>query len=55
MDAGGAVSHHHGIGKVRAAFNDQLYDGSALAAIKAVKTAVDPEDMFCAHNNVLAS
>ena len=49
------MSHHHGIGKVRAAFNDQLYDESALAAIKAVKSALDPIDVFCSRNNALVA
>ena len=55
VQVGGAVSHHHGIGKVRAAFNEQLYDGPSLAAIKAVKSTMDPEDVFCARNNALAT
>lgn len=55
VDAGGAVSHHHGIGKVRAAFNSQLYDGPSLAAIKAVKSTMDPQDVFCAGNNALCA
>lgn len=53
VEAGGAVSHHHGIGKVRAPFNDQVFDGPSLAAIKAVKSAMDPQDVFCARNNAL--
>jgi alkyldihydroxyacetonephosphate synthase len=53
VEAGGAVSHHHGIGKVRSAFNKQLYDEPSLAMVKAVKKAIDPQDVFCARNNAL--
>lgn len=49
----GAVSHHHGIGKVRSAFNDQLYDEPSMAMVKAVKGAIDPQNIFCARNNAL--
>ena len=50
---GGAVSHHHGVGKLRQPFNDPMYDSTTVAALRAVKEAVDPDNIFCVGNNVL--
>lgn len=41
LEAGGALSHHHGVGLNRSRFVAQALDGS-LAVLAAVKTALDP-------------
>ena len=53
VEAGGSVSHHHGIGKLRKPFIEDgtLWDDQAIAAVRAVKDSMDPENIFAVANN----
>lgn len=53
--AGGSVSHHHGIGKLRKPFIEDgtLWDEQAIAAVKAFKASIDPENVFAVQNNFM--
>ena len=54
MEAGGSISHHHGVGKLRKDFlNYTLSDGS-IDLIKGMKNGVDPKNIFGIKNNALA-
>lgn len=55
MAAGGSLSHHHGIGKLRADFMPQTMTPATTKAIHDFKSSVDPQNVFGAANNVLAS
>lgn len=52
LDQGGSLSHHHGVGKVRRDFMPRVHSENALRALRALKAAVDPGDVFAAGNNV---
>jgi len=52
LDAGGALSHHHGIGKIRAAYLPQIKSETALEWARAVKGALDPGAVFGAGNQI---
>ena len=43
---GGSVSHHHGIGKVRAMYLEDSISPVGKQAIKAIKQSLDPQNMF---------
>jgi alkyldihydroxyacetonephosphate synthase len=46
LAAGGGIAHHHGIGRVRRGrLHEELGDGG-LALLRAVKRAVDPDDLL---------
>ncbi|KAG7380316.1 hypothetical protein PHYBOEH_011486 [Phytophthora boehmeriae] len=47
---GGALSHHHGVGKHRLAWLPQAVSQPAIAAIQGIKTALDPANVFAATN-----
>lgn len=47
---GGSLSHHHGIGKLRASFLKQTDSSPLLEAKRAVKRAIDPDNVFGARN-----
>jgi alkyldihydroxyacetonephosphate synthase len=55
LDAGGSLSHHHGIGKLRAPFVRQVYSDEYVNSIVAIKNALDPNNVFGARNGVLAN
>ena len=42
VEAGGAISHHHGIGFVRGGWLARALDGPAFDALGAIKAALDP-------------
>ncbi|CEL97045.1 unnamed protein product [Vitrella brassicaformis CCMP3155] len=44
--AGGSVSHHHGVGKIRRQYLAPTVSGTGLRMLRAVKTAVDPNNTF---------
>lgn len=50
LDAGGALSHHHGIGKIRAPYLGQIKSAGALRWLERVKAALDPEGTLAAGN-----
>ncbi|KNC48317.1 alkyl-dihydroxyacetonephosphate synthase [Thecamonas trahens ATCC 50062] len=50
LDAGGSISHHHGIGKHRASFMPHVQSPAANAALRAVKRELDPTNVFASGN-----
>jgi alkyldihydroxyacetonephosphate synthase len=49
---GGSISHHHGIGKLRASFIPQLYSEATKNTLLALKRELDPRNVFGASNNL---
>ncbi len=54
MDAGGSISHHHGVGKLRRHVVGRVASPETVDAVKALKTAVDPQNVFGVGNNIFA-
>ncbi|MCB8942246.1 MAG: FAD-binding oxidoreductase [Ardenticatenaceae bacterium] len=54
LDAGGSLSHHHGIGKLRNEFMARTISPASAEMIKELKQASDPQNVFGIRNNVLA-
>jgi alkyldihydroxyacetonephosphate synthase len=54
MDAGGSISHHHGIGKLRRKFVDRVSSPESREAVRALKNGIDPTNVFGARNNIFA-
>jgi alkyldihydroxyacetonephosphate synthase len=50
LDAGGALSHHHGIGKVRADYLDRVKSPQALEWASRAQKALDPDGIFATGN-----
>ena len=51
LAAGGSLSHHHGVGKLRQGFMKDVYAPGSLATQERLKHAVDPENVFGAKNH----
>ena len=51
---GGSVSHHHGVGQVRAAALAEVTSPQLMATLRGVKRAVDPANSFGVGNGVMA-
>ncbi|TDH66945.1 hypothetical protein CCR75_008567 [Bremia lactucae] len=47
---GGALSHHHGVGKHRLAWLSAAVSPPAIAAIQGIKNALDPTNVFAVKN-----
>jgi alkyldihydroxyacetonephosphate synthase len=54
MDAGGSISHHHGVGKLRRHVVDRVASPETVEAVKALKRALDPGNVFAVGNNIFA-
>jgi alkyldihydroxyacetonephosphate synthase len=54
LAAGGTLSHHHGIGKIRQDFMNDIYSPGSLAVMQRVKRAVDPANLFGANNHCVS-
>lgn len=54
LEAGGSVSHHHGIGKLRKDFVGNTLSDSSIRLISELKQAHDPNNVFGIRNNVFA-
>jgi alkyldihydroxyacetonephosphate synthase len=54
MDAGGSISHHHGVGKLRKDFMDATISPTTAEVLKGVKQAHDPQNIFGIRNNIFA-
>ncbi|MCK5920721.1 MAG: FAD-binding oxidoreductase, partial [Methylococcales bacterium] len=54
LAAGGSVSHHHGVGKLRKDFMPQAISPASIKMIKELKKANDPQNIFGIRNNALA-
>ncbi len=52
LEAGGSLSHHHGIGKVRRDFLEKDREAGDQRALRRVKQTLDPDNVFGARNNV---
>lgn len=50
VSAGGALSHHHGIGKVRAPYLNRIKSQKALDWVARTQRALDPDDLFAVRN-----
>jgi alkyldihydroxyacetonephosphate synthase len=55
LKSGGSLSHHHGIGKIRQDFLPRVLSPGMLAWQRAIKTAVDPNNIFGAGNQGFAA
>lgn len=53
LKSGGSLSHHHGIGKLRAHFLPQIMSETALKWKRSLKKSVDPNNIFGAGNQNL--
>jgi alkyldihydroxyacetonephosphate synthase len=53
LAAGGSLSHHHGIGKIRRDFLRDIYSPGALNVMREVKNAIDPHNRFGAGNHTV--
>jgi len=51
LAAGGSLSHHHGVGKIRQGFLDDIYAGGSRQIAREVKRAIDPDNLFGAGNH----
>jgi alkyldihydroxyacetonephosphate synthase len=54
LDNGGSLSHHHGVGKLRASFLAQVQSEASSHVLRETKRAMDPNNIFGAKNGVLA-
>ena len=54
MDAGGSISHHHGVGKLRKEFVARTVSPATVTMLKEMKASVDPQNVFGIGNNVFA-
>lgn len=52
LSCGGALSHHHGVGKLRNGFLPRIMSEGALEWQRSIKSAVDPENIFGVGNHV---
>lgn len=53
LAAGGSISHHHGIGKIRQQFLPRVFSPASLQWARGFKQAVDPDNLFGAGNQAL--
>jgi alkyldihydroxyacetonephosphate synthase len=54
LKAGGSISHHHGVGKIRRQFLPRVFSKTALEWGAGFKQAVDPTNVFGAANHAAA-
>lgn len=54
LDKGGSLSHHHGIGKIRAGFITDIQNDTAGGAAAAVKKHLDPNNIFGIANHIFS-
>ncbi len=54
MEAGGSISHHHGVGKLRKDFLKDTFSEGSIELIKEIKRGIDPKNVFGIKNNALA-
>jgi alkyldihydroxyacetonephosphate synthase len=50
LRCGGSLSHHHGIGKLRKGMITDAIAPTGVAMLKAMKHAIDPQNIFAAGN-----
>lgn len=54
LSCGGSVSHHHGVGKLRARFMNQVNSNTFQSAIVDLKGCIDPDNIFGVRNGMFA-
>jgi alkyldihydroxyacetonephosphate synthase len=54
LQRGGSVSHHHGVGKLRSSFLNEMDSSPWKKAKLAIKCAMDPDNIFGARNGPFA-
>ena len=52
LKAGGSLSHHHGIGKLRKGFMERSLPPMAIEWQKNIKDAIDPQNVFAINNTI---
>lgn len=52
MLAGGCISHHHGVGKIRKKFIGRTVTPNAFAWQQAIKREIDPQNIFAVNNTI---
>jgi alkyldihydroxyacetonephosphate synthase len=55
LRCGGALSHHHGVGKLRKGFLPRVFSEAALGWARDTKRALDPHNVFAAGNGAFAA
>jgi alkyldihydroxyacetonephosphate synthase len=50
LECGGSLSHHHGVGKLRKSFVNQVMCPDEVRMLRGVKEQLDPENIFGAGN-----
>lgn len=55
MLAGGSISHHHGVGKIRKGFIQRTLPQMAIDWQKNIKDAIDPNNVFAINNTIFRS
>ncbi len=55
VDNGGAVSHHHGVGKIRSRLLRQVLPAHNADMVKSLKNTLDPKNVFGAQNGVFCA
>jgi alkyldihydroxyacetonephosphate synthase len=54
LEAGGSLSHHHGVGKLRKDFMRQTLSPADITLLQQTKIALDPQNIFGIRNNIFA-
>lgn len=54
MESGGSISHHHGVGKLRAPFMHRVLSPAAIDLVRGLKAVTDPTNVFGIRNNIFA-
>jgi len=54
LRSGGSISHHHGIGKLRAGFAKQVMSPIGIDLMRDIKKSWDPQNIFAGNNTVEA-
>ena len=55
IKAGGSISHHHGVGKIRKKFIERTVSSNALDWEQALKEHIDPKNIFAINNTIARS
>jgi hypothetical protein len=51
--SGGSISHHHGVGKLRAQFLPQCLTPATMGVLRAIKAELDPKNVFAARSIII--
>lgn len=46
INSGGSISHHHGVGKIRSKFMNQIISEEYKKWYKNIKNGIDPDNLF---------